>query len=167
MTLKDIAKLSGVSVSTVSRVLNDDPTLNVLEETRRKIKDIAIQNNYVTSKKKNKYHYRFLLVHWFSREQELEDDYYLSIRLGIEKTCHDQGIVLDKFFKDEKTNISKLYDGVIALGKFGHDEINMMKTYGKHLVFVDSSPDEATYDAVVIDFEQAMNQAIEHLIATV
>jgi len=166
MTLKDIAKLSGVSVSTVSRVLNDDPTLNVLEETRRKIKDIAIQNNYVTSKKKNKNYYRFLLVHWFSREQELEDDYYLSIRLGIEKTCHDQGIVLDKLFKGEKINRSISYDGIIALGKFGSDEIKIMKTYGKHLVFVDSSPDETTYDAVVIDFEQAMNQAIEHLLTT-
>ncbi|OZP05675.1 hypothetical protein CG692_24355, partial [Escherichia coli] len=32
-TLKDIAIEAGVSLATVSRVLNDDPTLNVKEET--------------------------------------------------------------------------------------------------------------------------------------
>ena len=35
MTIKDIAKLSGVGVSTVSRVLNDRP--DVSEESRRRV----------------------------------------------------------------------------------------------------------------------------------
>ena len=166
MTLKDIAKLSGVSTSTVSRVLNDDPSLKVQEETRLRIKQIANQYQYIPTKKKIKTTYRFLLVHWFTREQELEDDYYLSIRLGVEKTCHEQGVTLDKQFKNDHKQVNKVYDGVIALGKFGDDEIKRLKTYAKHIVFVDSSPDETSYDAVVIDFEQAMNQAIEHLQST-
>ncbi|EGI91878.1 HTH-type transcriptional regulator ebgR domain protein [Shigella dysenteriae 155-74] len=36
-TLKDIAIEAGVSLATVSRVLNDDPTLNVKEETKHRI----------------------------------------------------------------------------------------------------------------------------------
>lgn len=35
-TIKDIAELAGVSVATVSRVLNYDDTLTVQEETRKK-----------------------------------------------------------------------------------------------------------------------------------
>ena len=36
-TLADIAKLAGVSISTVSRVLNKDETLSVTEDTRQLI----------------------------------------------------------------------------------------------------------------------------------
>ncbi|WP_249940698.1 LacI family DNA-binding transcriptional regulator, partial [Escherichia coli] len=39
--LKDIAIEAGVSLATVSRVLNDDPTLNVKEETKHRILEIA------------------------------------------------------------------------------------------------------------------------------
>jgi LacI family transcriptional regulator, ebg operon repressor len=35
-TLKEIAEAANVSVATVSRVLNDDPTLSVKAQTRQK-----------------------------------------------------------------------------------------------------------------------------------
>jgi LacI family transcriptional regulator len=47
-TLKDIAERVGVSQSTVSRVLNRDTTINVAEETRKKIFQVASQLNYKT-----------------------------------------------------------------------------------------------------------------------
>ncbi|MCV5391135.1 LacI family DNA-binding transcriptional regulator, partial [Escherichia coli] len=48
-TLKDIATEAGVSLATVSRVLNDDPTLSVKEETKRRILEIAEKLEYRTS----------------------------------------------------------------------------------------------------------------------
>lgn len=48
-TLKDIAIEARVSTATVSRVLNDDPTLNVKEETKRRILEIAEKLEYKTS----------------------------------------------------------------------------------------------------------------------
>ena len=45
MTIKDIAKLSGVGVSTVSRVLNDRP--DVSEESRRRVLDVIARYNYL------------------------------------------------------------------------------------------------------------------------
>ena len=54
-TIKDIAKGAGVSIATVSRVLNLDETLNVSEETRKKVMEIAEELNYVPVKeRKNK-----------------------------------------------------------------------------------------------------------------
>lgn len=45
MTIKDIARLCGVSVSTVSRVLNDRP--GVSEENRRRVLEVIESSNYI------------------------------------------------------------------------------------------------------------------------
>ena len=44
LTLEDIARMSGVSRSTVSRVLNGDPNVN--NQTREKVKDIIDSINF-------------------------------------------------------------------------------------------------------------------------
>ena len=49
-TLADIAKLAGVSISTVSRVLNKDETLSVTEDTRHRILTIADEIGYTKYK---------------------------------------------------------------------------------------------------------------------
>ncbi len=45
MTIKDIAKLSGVSVSTVSRVLNNRP--DVSDDSRKRVRTVIESHNYV------------------------------------------------------------------------------------------------------------------------
>jgi LacI family transcriptional regulator len=47
-TIEEIAKKAGVSRSTVSRVINDDP--NVKDETRELVKEVVASNNYVPSR---------------------------------------------------------------------------------------------------------------------
>ena len=59
-TLTDIANLAGVSISTVSRVLNKDETLSVTEDTRHRILTIADEIGYtkhktINNSKKEKY----------------------------------------------------------------------------------------------------------------
>jgi len=45
ITINELARRSGVSPSTVSRALNDDPVIN--EETKRKVIQVAQELNYV------------------------------------------------------------------------------------------------------------------------
>ena len=45
MTIVDIAKIAGVGVSTVSRVINNHP--DVKYETRQRILEIIRENNYI------------------------------------------------------------------------------------------------------------------------
>jgi len=45
VTIKDIAKLAGVGVGTVSRVLNDNP--EVRSETREKVLKVIKECNYI------------------------------------------------------------------------------------------------------------------------
>lgn len=47
-TIEEIAKKAGVSRSTVSRVINDDP--NVKEQTRERVMKVVTSNNYVPSR---------------------------------------------------------------------------------------------------------------------
>ena len=45
-TIKEIAEIAGVSVTTVSRVLNFDDTLNVQDETKRRVFEAADRLEY-------------------------------------------------------------------------------------------------------------------------
>lgn len=53
-TLKDIASATGVSFSTVSRVLNGDPTLSVTEETKTAIWEAARRLGYLQHRTKQR-----------------------------------------------------------------------------------------------------------------
>ncbi len=91
-TIRDIAKKAGVSPATVSRVLNYDSELSVAEETKAKIFEVAEALNYTKHLKTTKsFRGSLLLVQWFNQKEELEDLYYLSIRLGIEKKAQELG----------------------------------------------------------------------------
>ena len=46
-TSKDVAKLAGVSQTTVSFVMNNTPNVTLPEETRKKVLDAARQLQYV------------------------------------------------------------------------------------------------------------------------
>ena len=51
-TIKEIAELAGVSLTTVSRVLNYDETLNVQDETRKRVFEAAEQLEYTIKERK-------------------------------------------------------------------------------------------------------------------
>ena len=50
VTIKDIANQAELSISTVSRVLNFDDTLNVTDATKQKIFEVAQELNYIKKK---------------------------------------------------------------------------------------------------------------------
>lgn len=49
-TIRDLAKHTGFSVTTISRVLNNDPTLNVTDNTRVSILEAADELHYTLRK---------------------------------------------------------------------------------------------------------------------
>lgn len=168
-TIKDIAKGAGVSIATVSRVLNLDETLNVSEETRKKVMEIAEELNYLTVKeRKNKIkNYTIGIVYWYTEIQELNDPYFLSIRMAVEKKCSEEKIKFkpidfQKIINEGTKEYTDL-DGILAIGIFGEKEIELMEKLSKNIVFVDSSPEEWKYDSVVVDFKYGVKIALEYL----
>jgi hypothetical protein len=66
-----------VSIATVSRVLNLDPSLSVTAETKQRIFEIAEQMDYQKKGTKRTRVQKVALVHWFTEEEELCLDTYI------------------------------------------------------------------------------------------
>ena len=91
MTIKDIAKLCGVSVSTVSRVLNNHP--DVSEENRQQVLAVIKQYNYIPNNSARN------LVKTTSDSiglivRGLNNPFYTDIIHAIEKRVHARGYTM-------------------------------------------------------------------------
>ncbi len=164
-TIKDIAQKAGVSIATVSRVLNYDATLSVSDETKKRIFEAAEDLSYKKKPVRKQETGKIALLQWYTEKEELEDLYYMSIRLGVENRCQQQGVLVSKYFQN---NYEDLKDdeiqGLIAIGKFSSKQVKELQAITKNIVFVDTSPDEERFDSVVIDFERATKKVLDHFI---
>lgn len=172
-TLKDIAGVTGISISTISRVLNRDETISVTPQTSDKIFAAAKALGYVPSRSRAKAESaaparRMGIAQMLEMEQILEDPYYLYLKSALEKVCFSKGIETTNLFRDETGHFicqgeSEL-DGVFAIGSFTSQEIADFRRYSAHVVFVDSSPDDEHYFAAVPNFRLGVRQALHRLL---
>ena len=165
-TLRDIAEKAGVSIATVSRVLNGDVNFKVADKTRRTILQIANDLGYIHRSSETVGIKTVGIVTWFSEKEELQDPYYLSIRFGVEKCAYRNHIRLHRYFRKQgKFDFSdeQQINGLIAIGKFADEDINQFNQVTKHTVFIDDSPDDNQYDSVIVDFEQAVHRSLDYL----
>lgn len=166
-TIKDIAKKAGVSISTVSRVLNYDSTLSVTEQTRMKIFEAAEELSYKKrpTKRQQELSLHIIVVNSYSENDELDQAYYLSIRSGIENRCKQQSIDASIIKFEELENIDlKNIEGIIAVGKFSANQVEGLRQLSENIVFVDSSPN-IDCDSVVVDFESATKKILNYFIS--
>lgn len=165
-TIKEIAAIAEVSISTVSRVLNFDETLNVSDVTREKILKIADELEYVSSKTKkikNKNSQNIGIIYWYNYEEELGDPYYLSIRLAAEKKCNENNFNLVKLSEDSDTYDIRNVNGIIAIGRFAPSTIEKLASANENIVFVDFSPDENKFDSVLADIGKSTVEILTYL----
>lgn len=174
-TLKDIASEVGVSPATVSRVLNEDKTVQVRELTRTKIFEAAeklqyktIATRYSKNTRTVQKKYKAALILGYSEKGEIDDSYYLSIRYGIEKQAKETKVTLDKYYyPDMKSKINstiKEVDGIIAVGYFRDEDMSILEKISSNIVFVDYSPDEQKYDSVVTNLTKITKKVVDHFI---
>ena len=166
-TIKDIAQTAGVSPATVSRVLNYDKSMSVSDETRKKIFDIAEQLNYKKSNRQKKtasQTHRIAIVEWYTELEELDDLYYYSIRLGIEKKAQELGYDIVRIFNNDSLSQLEQIDGIIAIGKFSSKQVKELEQYSPALVFVDSDTLDQGHSCVTTDFEHAVTHVLDHFL---
>ncbi|MBW4803400.1 LacI family DNA-binding transcriptional regulator [Loigolactobacillus coryniformis] len=164
-TLKDIAHAAGVSLTTVSRVLNYDQSLSVGAATRKRIFAVAEELNYTkirhpkapsTTKMR-----KIAIVQWYSEAHEQDDLYYMAIRLGIEQRSQQHQLAVTRIFQNNINQLTEEIDGVIAVGKFSAAQVNELATLTDNLVFVDDDQFAAGFDSVLTDFDQSVRQVVD------
>lgn len=165
-TLKDIAQAAGISTGAVSRILNNDPTLSVSPETKRKVFEIAQELGYQKAKIRDKSLFKMGILQWFSVEQEMQDSYYLLVRQGIEDYCQKHSIGIIRAFQSDEASIKTLQgvDGLICIGKFSHEEVQKFMDICPNIVFLDMPVLDYNITTLTMDFKSAVCDALDYLI---
>lgn len=162
-TIKDIAQMAGVSITTVSRVLNYDETLNVQDETRKRIFEAAEQLEYQMKGKNRKKKLRIGGLYAYSLEEELEDTYYLSIRVAIEKQITKEGYKLTTIKSAQDRDAIAALDGLICLGKMPKQTVQELEQVDTPIIFVDVAEDAEKFDSISNELERSVEKVMDYL----
>ncbi|KXT78431.1 LacI family DNA-binding transcriptional regulator [Streptococcus sp. DD13] len=166
-TLKDISKLSGYSLATISRVLNKDDSLAVTEETRHKILTIADELGYQRHQKSGnfkKIKQSIAIIQWVAEKEELDDSYYYHIRMGLEKRAQELDYGILRYFNDLPFRLGEEVIGAIGIGKFSPRQIADFERLNCPLVFVDSDTLNQGYPCVMADFTNSVHKVLDYFI---
>lgn len=179
VTLKNLSEITGYSIATISRVLNNDKTLRASEETKKIIKTVAKTSGYKTlQNKKNKQKIKSSLynrcclgiVEPSNIQEHIQDPYYLYLKGFVEQECFNKKIETVKIqynTKSKKYNFfpNKKVDGIITIGHFSVKEIDDMKKITKNIVFLDCAPHDGNYSSVIVDLKLGLKRGVDYLIS--
>ena len=179
-TLKEIAHIAGVSSATVSRVLNQDPSLSVTRETRQRVLDAAKELGYRTVQQRypaagtwegpdepprqGREERRIGIAQMFEMQQLMEDIYYMILKNMLDEVCFERHWSTVMLFRNEQGHFVKNddlpLDGIVAIGRFTQGEIEDFHGYTENIVFLDSTPDEEKYCSIVPNYRLAVQQVL-------
>ncbi|WNS77909.1 LacI family DNA-binding transcriptional regulator [Domibacillus sp. DTU_2020_1001157_1_SI_ALB_TIR_016] len=176
-TIKEIAEKASVSTATVSRLLNNDPTLSIAEETKKRVLEVAAELQYKPVRKKNTQsqnrtaseEFNIGVILSTSEEDEINDPYFQQIRLGIEGACRLFSLKIGSLLRisgDQSFSDLNELDGLIVVGTVVTEEITNLYYKNENIVFVDNFQTSKGYDLVSSDLEEATIEVITKLFSS-
>ncbi len=175
ITIKDIAKMLGISASTVSRALKDHPDIS--PKTKRMVQAFAEKMNYrpnalALNLRRSKTNTLGVII------PEIVHHFFSSVISGIEKVAYAAGYNVmicqsnedyNREVIDSQALLDNRVDGILmSLSKttLNFDHIRNLINHGVPVVFFDRAPEEIEADKVFIDDFVGAKIATHHLIAT-
>ena len=170
-SIKDVAKQAGVSIATVSRVLNDIDVVN--EDTKKKvldaIKELGYRPNIIArSLKTQRTKTIGILI------PDISSQFYPEIVRGAEdvSNIYDYNVILcnsDFDIDKEKEYLrvlkEKMVDGVIYMSSSLNDEIlNIINELDLKTILVETKDKEGIFPSVTIDNVKACYDGTKYLI---
>ena len=181
MTLKEIAREAGVSISTVSRVINNNSKA-ASKEVQDRIWEIVRRTGYTpnsvaqhlkqggipTSEVKSR-----SLACLFARTPAMMTDmFFSSLARSLEQEAIQHNYILKYSFSSFDINNPATFqviadnhvNGIAVLGRCDKQTLKFLKQYFNHIVYVGLNSLDAKYDQIICEGRQAGSTAMEHLI---
>lgn len=181
VTLNDVARRAGVSLTTASRVINNDSIHRVSPKTAKKVLDAAVELRYTPNEfarnlrqkrrdTKDTLHIGVLLT---SAIDSYNDNFFYDILLGIQTQTADSGHSLSFTYSFSDTSPTAIQNaiaanavsGMILLGRMTADTLHFIAKNNKHVVYAGLNPVNHQFDEVVCDGFLCARTAVKHLAA--
>lgn len=182
MALKDIAAELGISISTVSRVLNTENTSAASKELKRKIWEVAkkqgytpnqaarqLQGNDVPDAPEPKSLYCVFAV---APQESKDDPFYTKILESVEREAFKHNYILQYTFSavalDSPGFITPILsatpsDCLVIVGRFKPELLKRLQVYFKKTIYVGLNFLEANCDQIVCDSYKMAKTVIHYL----
>lgn len=175
MNIKQIADLAGVSVATVSRVINNSP--RVSKKTREKVLEIMEEHHYVPSSIARNLSLK-KSTHVAVIVPDITNSFFSEVIQGFSKILYEKGYNLLLMNSDEDVKIQHAHlqsvleqqvAGLIMTPVAFNDEQSkklLLMLQGKNvpIVFIDRNIDDFTTDGIYIDNYMGTFEATELMI---
>jgi LacI family transcriptional regulator, galactose operon repressor len=173
-TMKDVAAVAGVSLSTVSRVVNGFPPVapELAVKVERAVEMLGYRHNHTagTLRRADGLSASIALIF-----EDVSNPFFSAIHRGVEDVARTRGVVTFAGSSDEDPQreleliegvLSRRVDGLIVVPT-ATDHTHLLRDVanGLGLVFVDRPSGSIDADCVLTDNRGATEHAIEHLIA--
>lgn len=171
-TIREVAQLAGVSIASVSRILNQDPKYRTTPETRERVLEAIRTLGYVPNPNYKKRRNSQVSIGCISRMtvEQTEDSYYTAILGGakhyLKEHNYDFNFVLSQFDIVNEDSLSKLLahppGGLILMDQPSAKTMQFLFSKIKYIVGIDSG--QPSIDNVSYDRFEAACRAMRYLL---
>ena len=181
-TLKDIADQAGVSISTVSRVINSQNTKAASSETAEKIWQIVrdlgyIPNQAAQSLKTNKYEraadntLSCIFARIDDNNSKPSDEFFNSLARSVEEEALKEHYTMKSFLTSFNFNNESAYNrllnenagGIVVLGRCNKPTLKFLKDHFQYVAYSGLVEIQANYDQILCSGYEACTKALEYL----
>ncbi len=161
-TIKEISQLADVSIATVSRVLNQDDTIVVSPEVKKRIFRIAHELKYVPPRRRHAQKEREIVIgvaDWHIIRKDRTNIRLSSLDLIVKSMSGKNDVRFERLDKNQPGQ----YDGIMAFGVFSEEEMEFLRMQSFAIVFINSDPKDYEYDSIVMDFNKGIHEMLDYL----
>lgn len=169
LTLKEIAAEAGVSISTVSRVINKNSTKVASPEVQTRIREIAARNGYIPNVtaqclkegavKRADARQKAIACIFARTPDSVNNPFFIEIARSLELTAYRHNFVVKHSFTALDVQSPSILqslseeqlEGAVILGRCNNDLLHYLRKYFQYVIYTGLNEFDSKYDQVVCD----------------